>query len=41
MAFLKSLFKDECDDFTQDFWFTEYGPLGVSGFNADGKEVGS
>ena len=40
MAFLQKLYKDEHDDFTRDCWFTEYGPLGVSGFNCDGKEVG-
>jgi len=40
MAFLQNLYKDDNDDFTKDYWFTEYGPLGISGFNADGKEVG-
>ena len=40
MAFLQSLYKDDEDDFTKDYWFTENGPLGVSGYNADGKEVG-
>lgn len=40
MAFLKSLFQNENESFTDDLWFTDYGPLGVSGFNSDGKEVG-
>ncbi|CAK8678573.1 unnamed protein product [Clavelina lepadiformis] len=43
MAYLKSLYESDThgDDFTKDIFSTEYGPLGISGFNCDGKEVGT
>nr|CAB3267951.1 zinc finger matrin-type protein 1 [Phallusia mammillata] len=40
MTFLKPQYESEENDFTKDFWYTEHGPYGVSGFNLNGKEVG-
>uniref|UniRef100_H2YQ02 C2H2-type domain-containing protein n=1 Tax=Ciona savignyi TaxID=51511 RepID=H2YQ02_CIOSA len=40
MSYLLPECVDDPEDFTKDFFFTEIGPFGVSGFNMDGKEVG-